>query len=169
MKAAFFALASCVLAAALWPEAARYRAEWQLADADARLGAALRGAGSAASVEVALGEARAAMNALPGDPRAPLSASIALLLLKRGAEAKALLEPAIATGERPELTLNLGRARGTLGDESGAQAAFLRTAWASPAAIATLPSALRARILERVREFEAELRDGRLDRPPPLD
>ncbi|MGN6517846.1 MAG: hypothetical protein ACTHK2_00290 [Dokdonella sp.] len=169
MKGAFFAVASCVLAAALWPEAARYRAEWQLADADARLGAALRGAGSAAAVEVALGEARVAMDALPGDPRAPLSASIALLLLKRGAEAKAILEPAIAAGERPELTLNLGRARGTLGDEAGAEAAFLRTAWASPASIATLPASLRASLQERVDQLEHALRDGRLERVPPLD
>ncbi|TCO43171.1 hypothetical protein [Dokdonella fugitiva] len=170
MRRAFFvAGASLALAAALWPEVAAYRAERQLADANARLAAALRGAATPASVQAALVDARAAMAATPGDPRAPLSASIALLLLRRAEEAKVVLEHAIASGERPELTLNLGRARGTLGDEAGAQAAFLRTAWASPAAIATLPSALRARVLERVGELEAELRDGRLDRPPPLD
>lgn len=169
MRTSFFVAVLCVLVAALWPEAARYRAEWRLTDADARLAAALRGTGSAASVETALGEARAAMAALPGDPRAPLAASIALLLLKRSDEAKAILERAIASGERPELTLNLGRARGTLGDEAGAQAAFLRTAWASPAAIATLPAPLRASLIERVSALEGALRDGRLDRAPPLD
>jgi len=169
MRRLFFFATLLALGATLWPEVARYRAEWRLADANARLGAALRGDGSVASVETALAEARRAIAALPGDPRASLAASIALLLLKRGDEAKAILDRAIASGERPELTLNLGRARGTLGDEAGAQAAFLRTAWASPAAIATLPSALRTSVLERVRALEGELRDGRLDRPPPLD
>lgn len=164
-----FIVAVFALGAALWPEAAAYRAEWLLADANARLSAALRGTGTAASVETALAAARTATNALPADPRPPLAASIALLLLRRPDEAKTILEKAIASGERPELTINLGRARGALGDEAGAQAAFLRTAWTSPAAVATLPSALRADLLEQVRAREDDLRGGRLDRAPPLD
>lgn len=159
------ALAAC---AALLPELSRYRAEWILADADARLTAALHGAGGSTSVQAALDEAQRANDLLPGDQRPALSASIALLLLRRSAEARDVLERAIADGERPELTINLGRARGTLGDERGAQAAFLRTAWASPAAIATLPAALRTPLLERVRELEANLRAGQLAAPPPL-
>ncbi|HEU4665008.1 MAG TPA: hypothetical protein VFS55_13350 [Dokdonella sp.] len=170
MNRVIVAAALLATGAALWPEAARYRAEWSLADANARLSAALHGRGSAASVEKALSEARDAITALPGDPRAPLATAIALLLLQRGDEAKTTLERAIASsGERPELTLNLGRARGTLGDEAGAQAAFLRTAWASPAAISTLPSPLRAAVLERVRTLEDALHDGRLEHAPPLD
>ena len=164
-----FIAAVFALGAALWPEAAAYRAEWLLADANARLSAALRGAGTAASVDAALAQARTATDALPADPRPPLQAAIALLMLKRYDEAKSILEQAIAAGERPELTLNLGRARGALGDEAGAQAAFLRTAWASPTAIETLPSTLRARLLEQVRTREEELRSGRLERTPPLD
>ena len=168
MRHAFFVAALFVLGAMLWPEVADYRSEWRLADAEARLALALRGKGSVASVEAALGQARAAMAASPADSRAALAASVALLLLQRPGEAKPILEHAIAAGERPELTLNLGRARGALGDETGAQAAFLRSAWASPAAIATLPSALRASLLERVRTLEDALRAGHLDRAPPL-
>lgn len=165
----FFTAALVATAAALWPEFGCYRAEWLLADANARLAAALRGNATAASVDVALADARGAMAALPGDPRPPLAASIALLMLKRSGEAKTLLEHALASGERPELTLNLGRARGTLGDERGAQAAFLRTAWASPAAIATLPSSMRSTLLEQVHALEDDLHDGRLARVPSLD
>jgi tetratricopeptide (TPR) repeat protein len=163
-----FIAALLAAAAALAPETGRYRAEWLLADANARLAAALRGHATSASVEVALDEARRAMSALPADPRPPFAASTALLMLKRSAEAKAVLERALAAGERPELTLNLGRARGTLGDEQGAQAAFLRTAWASPAAIATLPSSMRTTLREQVRALEQDLRAGRLAQAPPL-
>lgn len=168
MKATFVAVL-IALGAALWPEFGRYRGEWLLADANARLTQALRGNGAAASVQTALDHARRAEAVLPADPRPPLAAAIALLLLQRSGEAKTILEHAIASGERPELTLNLGRARGMLGDENGAQAAFLRTAWASPAAIATLPAFLRTTLLEQVRVHEDELRDGRLSQAPPLD
>lgn len=168
MRAVFVA-ALVALMMALWPEFGRYRAEWLLADANARLAGALRGSATAASVQAALDDARRAMTALPGDPRPALAASVALLMLKRSGEAKAVLEYALVSGERPELTLNLGRARGTLGDERGAQAAFLRTAWASPAAISTLPAPLRNALLERVRALEDDLRAGRLAEIPPLD
>lgn len=168
MRHAFFTAVLLVLGAMLWPEVADYRSEWRIAEANARLAQALRGKGSVASVETALDQAHAAMAASPADSRAALAASIALLLLQRAGEAKPILEHAIAAGERPELTLNLGRARGALGDEAGAQAAFLRSAWASPAAIATLPSTLRASLLERVRALEDALREGQLDRAPPL-
>jgi predicted Zn-dependent protease len=168
MKALFTAMLVAT-AAALWPEFGRYRAEWLLADANARLAAALRGNATTASVESALDDAQRALALLPGDPRPPLAASIALLMLKRPGEAEAVLERALASGERPELTLNLGRARGSLGNESGAQAAFLRTAWASPAAIATLPSSMRSTLLEQVHALEQDLRAGRLAHAPPLD
>lgn len=160
------------LAALAWPEIDAYRGEWLLADAGARLSGVLngtsRGDSAVKSVQAALAEAQLAATHLPGDPRPALSASIALLLLHRGSEAAAILEAAIAAGERPELTLNLGRARGILGDESGAQAAFLRTAWASPPAIATLPAAMREQLIDRVKLLEEDLRAGRLRQIPPL-
>lgn len=163
-------LATLIAAMAmLAPEFGRYRAEWLLADANARLAAALRGNTTTASVEKALDDARRAMTTLPGDPRPPLAASIALLMLKRADEARVILEDAVASGERPELTLNLGRARGTLGDERGAQAAFLRTAWGSPASIATLPSSMRGPLLGQVDALEHDLYAGRLVQAPPLD
>lgn len=160
------------LMALTWPELASYRGERLLADARARLSDALngttRGDAALASVQTALAEAQLAAACLPADQRPALSASIALLLLHRGTEAAAILTAAIAEGERPELTVNLGRARGILGDESGAQAAFLRTAWASPPSVATLPSAIREPVLERVKSLEDELRAGRLRQIPPL-
>ena len=158
------------LAAMLWPELPRYRAEWTLAAADVRLGAALggklKGDAAVSATSEALHMTREAISALPGDPRPVQAASVALLLLRRGDDAVALLEPAVAAGERPELTLNLGRARGIRGDEKGADAAFLHTAWANPASIATLPKAMRDPLLERVEELERQLREGRLQQPP---
>jgi len=166
------ALAVALAAAVLWPELQRYRAEWWLGEADARLEAALGGTlkGDAAlsSIEDALQLTQRAMHVLNGDPRPVQAGSVALLLLHRGGEAIALLEPAIAKGERPELTLNLGRARGINGDEKGADAAFLRAAWANPKAIATLPKAMRGPLLDRVTELERQLREGRLRQPPEL-
>ena len=165
-------LLALALVALAWPEIGSYRGETLLADAGARLSAALQGATrgeeAVTSVQAAYTEVQRAADLLPADQRPALSAGIALLLLRRGADATAILDAAIAQGERPELTLNLGRARGIVGDERGAQAAFLRTAWASPAAVATLPAALRGPLLERVRSLEEDLRAGRLQQAPPL-
>ena len=172
MKLPLRMLAIALAAAVLWPELQRYRAEWWLGEANARLEAALggtlKGGAAVSSTGDALRLAQQAMHALPGDPRPVQSASVALLLLQRGNEAIALLEPAIAAGERPELTLNPGRARGISGDEKRADAAFLRAAWASPLAIATLPKAIRGPLLDRVAELERQLHEGRLQQPPEL-
>ena len=165
--------AIAILAVAmLWPELERYRAEWALADANVRLAAVLdgtlKGGAAVAATQDALRIAQTALSALPGDPRGIQSASVALLLLRRGEQAIALLEPAVAAGERPELTLDLGRARGISGDEKGANAAFLRTAWANPSAIATLPKSMRGPLLDQVKALEQQLHDGQLQQPPPL-
>jgi hypothetical protein len=172
MKIWFAGALSILLVAMVWPEPGRYRAEWLLADANGRLSEALRGAttGDAAlrSTETAFVQSSEAATTLPDDPRPALSASVALLMLHRGAEAQAILNAAIQQGERPELTLNLGRARGILGDEPGAHAAFLRTAWASPAAVSTLPSAIRVPLLGQVEQLEKELHAGTLVQAPSL-
>lgn len=164
--------ATMAMIAMLWPEFDRYRAEWPLAQANADLSAALNGTlkGNTAisATQDALRTTLEAMRSLPGDPRPIQSGSVALLLLRRGDEAIALLEPAIAAGERPELTLNLGRARGILGDEKGANAAFLRTAWVNPSAIETLPKAMRGPLLDRVAQLELQLRNGKLRQAPAL-
>ncbi len=170
-----------LLSLALWPEFPRYEAEWRLNDANFRIDQALRmsqsaarsgveGTDRAALRQVALAETQAAQAAaaLPGDPRAILTRSIALIMISRGADAVTLLDAAIAAGERPEFTINLGRARTTLGDEAGANAAYLRTAWASPQAIATLPKAMRDDFQRQVERLDAQLRAGQLSAPPPL-
>jgi hypothetical protein len=172
MKRLLAILAILALPALLLPELPRYRAEALLADANGSLDAVLRGklVGSEAvlAVERARLAARQAAHWLPGDPRPPLAEGVALLFQQRGDEASRLLAAAVARAEHPELTLNLGRARGIAGDAAGADAAFLRTAWHSPAAIATLPKTLRADLLARVQALETELRAGRLAAPPPI-
>lgn len=172
MKLALRCIALFALALMVWPEWQRYRAEWMLAEANTRLERVLlgrdRGATALASVAQAETLARAAEARLPADPRADLLLSVALILQARGAEAVTVLDAAIAQGERPELTLSLGRARATLQDEAGAEAAFLRTAWASEVAIDTLPKAMRERMHAQVLAWEEDLRAGRLHAPPPL-
>nr|WP_281378018.1 O-antigen ligase family protein [Chiayiivirga flava] len=164
-------VATGLVLALLWPQSGRYRAEWQIAAASAQLEAVLRGRerGSAANAAVAEAErlARAAA-AATDDNRAALLLGIALILQQRGDDASRVLERAIARGERAELTLNLGRARTVLGDSAGADAAYLRTAWASPLALATLPATMRADLSARVARLESQLRAGRLQAPPPL-
>lgn len=173
MSIAVRALVIVGLSLTLWPELDRYRAEWLLADGNSQLEQVLRGTvtGDEAvqRVDAALEEAQRAATLIPGDPRAILTQAVALLLLKRGTDAIALLAPAIAAGERPELTIDLGRARGISGDEKGASTAFLRTAWISPATIATLPKAMREPLLDQVKTLEDDLKAGRLNAPPPLD
>jgi hypothetical protein len=165
-------LAILALLAAVLPEAQRYRAEALLADANGRLDAVLhgeaRGPDAGRAVAQAALSAEQAARWLPGDPRPPLAQGIALLFQQRGKEAEAVLAAAVAQGERPELTLNLGRARGISGDAAGADAAFLRAAWVGPAAVATLPAPLRKELSERVAVLEIELREGRLGSPPPI-
>lgn len=156
----------------LWPELPRYRGEWDLASANGRLERLLRGAesGDAAleSAREAERLAAAAAARLPHDPRAALSQGIALILLQRGDAARDLFRAAIADGERPELLVNLGRAEAVRGDLAAAHRAYLRAAWASPQAIATLPRAMRESLLAEVAAREAALRAGRADALPAL-
>lgn len=153
-----------------WPELARYRAERDLAEVNQRLQRALtgadRGAPALQSVGVAAALAADAARQMPDDPRPPMLQGIALILAGRGAEALAVLDAAVVVGERPELTINQGRARTLLGDAAGAHAAYLRTAWASPLGIASLPQAMRAELGTEAAQLEAELRAGRLKSVP---
>jgi hypothetical protein len=165
-------LAIAFLLALLWPEFPRYAAEYRLAQAAARLDRALRGIDQGQSALDSVIEAQrlvhAAGLALPGDARAVMLEGVALIMAGQHAQAIELLDTAIAYGERPEFTVNLGRARGAMGDEIGARRAFLRTAWASPLGISTLPGPLRESLLLEVQQLESDLRAGRLQAPPPL-
>jgi len=182
MKRAWQVVLVALLGLALWPEFSRYVAEWRLSEANVRLDRALQASQSAAragvpgvdrealrQAQLAGALAEQAHAALSDDPRATLAHAIALIMTSRGADAEALLGAAIASGERPEFTINLGRARTTLGDEAGANAAYLRTAWASPQATATLPKAMREDFQRQVEQLDAQLRAGQLKTPPPLD
>lgn len=172
MKIVVRVLAVVVAAWLVWPELPRYRAEHLLADANARLERVLRGAEPAAtamaSVQAAEGAARRAAQLLPSEPRPALARSIALIMTRRLDEAVAVLNDAIARGERPELTINLGRARAALGDEDGARRAYVSTAWAAPSAVGTLPQAMRQSVLDEVAALEAKLRAGELREVPLL-
>lgn len=159
-----------LLLALFAPEVARYRAERSLADANLRLQRALTGADRGAVALQSVGEAAtlaaSAANAMPGDPRAPLLQGIALILAGRGRDALVVLDAAVEAGERPELTINQGRARTLLGDPAGAHAAYLRTAWASPLAVESLPRAMRDALSIEVARLEGELRSGALSAVP---
>jgi hypothetical protein len=161
-----------LLLALLWPEFPRYVAEYRLTQAATRLDRALGGKdqGQAAldSVIEAQRLAHAAGLVLRGDARPVMLQGIALILSGQSAQAITVLEAAVAEGERPEFTINLGRARAAGGDEAGARAAFLRSGWASPTALGTLPQPVRESLLLEIQQLESELRAGSLKAPPPL-
>lgn len=166
-------LASALLLLLLWPELARYQAEQRLARVQQLLEPVLAqrigGAEALAAVNTAAELAQSTRPALPGDLRPVHLASLALLLGRRLPEAGMLLETAIRDGDRPELSLSLGRVRGAAGDQPGALRAWIHTAWAQPAAIATLPQDLRNEVLAALPPLEQALREGRhAGLPPPL-
>jgi len=173
MNGAWRSAVLLILLALLWPEFARYRGEYRLRSAGADVERVMRGvdqgAASVASAQHARAAAATAATLLPADPRAALIEAVALMLLGQSDAAQSVLSRAIAAGERPELTLNLGRARFQGGDEAGAHRAYLRSAWAAPAAIATLPRAMQDELNAEVARLEIELQAGRLRAPPSLD
>lgn len=170
-----FALRLLAIAALMFYAATQlfaYPAEWQIAEANARLERVLRRLDEpnqgAVSVARALELSSNAMRSLPGDPRPVLLASGALTMLGKSADAIALLDHFVALAERPELVVALGRARAAEGNEPAARAAFLRAAWASPPAIATLPKAVRQALLDDVAVLAKQLAAGKLTAPPPV-
>ena len=72
----------------------------------------------------------------------------------QGLEALDFYRDALATGERAEIDLNLGRAHALAGERPEAQAALLRALWISPALASALPAALSKRMLEDVAKRE---------------
>jgi hypothetical protein len=86
----------------------------------------------------------------------------------QGLEALDFYRDALATGERAEIDLNLGRAHAIAGERPEAQATILRALWISPALASALPKALSARLLEDVAKRENDLKAGLLQEPPPL-
>ena len=162
-----------VLFAMLVPELGRQRGEWQLAQAHDAIARVLSGrdSGATALARLQLAEAQSsnAGAALDGDVRALLIEALATMAMQRSDDAIALLRDAVAKAERPELVVNLGRAYFQRGDAAAADQAYLRAAWSSDAALATLPAAMRVELQGRVRALEADLVAGRhAALPPPL-
>lgn len=159
-------LVGVVLVVCWWPEATRYLAQWRLADASVRLERILSGQqtgpDAVSSAQRAALQANAARSGLPWDSSVALLEGTALMLLQQGAAAQQVFASAIAVGERPELTLNLGRALAQMGDEAGAQQAFARAAWAAPQSLSTLPRTTREALLLQVAQWESQLRAGEL-------
>ncbi len=147
--------------AALW--------SWQddrvLGNASAQIDAILLGRGGSdamATVNAALDAARSVRAHAPEHATAVQVEGMALILTGQGDAARDHFRAAIAAGERPEFWVNLGRAYALLGDDERAQRCFLRAAWESEHALATLPKAARAAIVERMHGLESELARGTL-------
>ncbi len=172
MSAAARWIALLAIAMLVWPEIQTYTGERNLREAGRLLTQLMTGGvtgpGITPVAQRAQQMAARAGTVLETDPRPALLEGTAWLILRRGPDARAALERGIRHGERPELTIMLGRARGISGDDPGARQAFLRTAWINPYSIDTLPAAIREPILEQVRALEQELTRGNVIAVPPL-
>jgi tetratricopeptide (TPR) repeat protein len=161
-----------LLAGALAPEFARYRAERMLRVAESAFSIVLTHPSEVADPAAALDRiaviGAAAAPGLPGDSRP--------LILSGGARlASGQLDTAIETyrealrlGERAETDLNLGRAYEAKGDAARSHAAFLRAFWISPALLSAVLPDIAAPLREELTRLEAELRAGWLKAPPAL-
>lgn len=165
-------LAGALLLAALWPELARYRGERELRRGTDGLRRALTASRTVEearpALERAVASAIAAAQDLPGDPRPRVLAGSARLVAGRGRDALDFYRDALATGERAEIDLNIGRAYAVAGQLPEAQATLLRALWISPALAASLPKPVAARLRQEVARLRKELKAGRLTAPPPL-
>jgi tetratricopeptide (TPR) repeat protein len=172
MKILLRLAAVAALAALLRPEIPRYRAERELRRGTDALRRAVAASRSAAEARPELERAAAlgitAAPALPGDPRPRMLAGSARLLEGRPQEALDYYRDALATGERAEIDLNVGRAHALAGERPEGQAALLRALWISPALAPAIPRPLSERLMEEVARLENDLRAGLLAAPPPL-
>ncbi len=171
MKAIARIAAAAALLVLLAPEAGRYRAERELRRGTGELRRALASASveqARPALERAADLGLAAAPGLPADPRPRVLAGSARLVAGRPKEALDFYRDALATGERAEIDLNVGRALALAGERPEAQAALLRAIWISPALASAVPEPLSKRLLEEVARLENELRAGLLSAPPPL-
>lgn len=163
--------AALLVVALAWVAVGEYRAGHCLSEAgrlveDVLFGR-LRGEAAGSAVQRAAQKLACAEPIAAREPaRYALLRGLILMLDGRAAEAEAVLRAAIAAGERPEITLNLGRALAAQGDEAGARAAFLRAMWAAPQVGDTLPRTLRASLAVELQVMEQALREGRSVVPP---
>src|SRR5262249_46546427 len=166
------ALLVVVLGLLAWPELPRYRAERELRSAQGAFRFVLTRTKEVSDPPAALRNVAAAAldaaRALPGDPRGLAIAAGTKLAGSEPDQAIALYREALATGERAELDLNVGRAYDALARNTDAAAWFVRGGWVSPPLLTTLLPDVAAAATAEVARLEAELRGGRLQAPPPM-
>lgn len=171
-KAALAAATAAVLVLLVRPEIVRYRAERQLASANAAFELLLERPNeirNAVEVLPRVSErAAAAAPSIPGDSRGWVLAGSCQLVAGNTDRALEFYRRALATGERAEIHLNLGRAEALLAQLDSAQAAFVRSVWISPALLRAVPPGFAAPVTAEITRLELELRAGKLSAPPPL-
>ncbi len=165
------ALVVAALAALLYPELSRYAAERRVGWATAAFRGLLDRADDPETAGNLLGVGQSALEVagrLPGDPRPWILGGSAYLMTRQVDRALENYREALATGERAEIDLNLGRAYALAGRRESAGAAFLRAGWISPEILAGLAEPVRNPVLEEIGRLSHELRIGNLSAPPPL-
>ena len=162
-------LAALVLALA--PEFPRYVAERRVGFTTAAFREILdQPAGPATRTNVlALGALAVGQSSrLPGDPRPWILAGSAYLVTGQPPQALEYYRQALATGERAEIVLNLGRAYALMKQQPSAETAFVRAGWISPEILASLSPAVADPVREQISKYAHALAEGRLKEPPPL-
>lgn len=167
--AAALALALAVL---ILPEVRRYGAEWRLSSANAAFELLLAHPAEIENAREVLPRvakrAAAAARDLPGDSRGLVLAGSCELVAGNPDRALVFYRQALATDERAEIHLNLGRAEALLARPEAALIAFVRSVWISPALLRAVPPGFVDPVKAEIERLEAELRSGRLTAPPPI-
>lgn len=112
--------------------------------------------------------ARSAQQKVPQDPRPRILAGSARLVSGDAAGALEEYRGARSLGERAEIDLNIARAYESMGEFERARAAYVRSAWISPALLPFLLPDVAQSIGRDVARLEGELKAGRLKQPPPM-
>jgi len=159
-----------VLAFLLRPEFLRYRAERRLGAANAAFEYILDRPTEVPDTPAILDRITAAAVSaapdLPGDSRAWVLAGSCQLVMRNAERALGFYREGLATGERAEIYLNVGRAYAMLDQPEYAEAAFLRAVWISPVLLRAVPREFAPRMEAELRNLEADLKSGKLSAPP---
>ena len=165
-------LMALALAVLLRPEVRRYSAERDLGAANAAFEYVLGRPSDLPTAPEALfrvsERAAAAAPHIPGDSRGWVLAGSCQLVAGRTDRAREFYRRALATGERAEIHLNLGRAEALLRRPEVARTAFVRSIWISPALLRAVPPAFVDPVSVEIARLEEALRAGRLTAPPPV-
>jgi len=172
MKRAAFGIALAVVLAALAaPELPRYAAERRVGWATSAFRALLDRASDPETGRnlVAVGQLALRTAArLPGDPRPWVLAGSSCLVTGQPDRALEYYREGFATGERPEIDLNLGRAYAALKRDDSARAAYVRAGWINPEILDGLSPEDKQPALAETKRLAAALARGELDAAPPL-